>query len=142
ARPSLWRSRGSAVQPDLPEPLPAVSFQRPTNERFWVSADYLASFMRPMRLGSPLVTTGSVNDAHPGALGQPSTTVLFGNNTIDFGLMSGVSLNAGLFLDGQNRLSLEWRGFLSTPSQSTFSATSDANGNPLLTRPVFSTDLG
>src|ERR1019366_8142668 len=120
ARPSLWRSRGSAVQPDLPEPLPAVSFQRPTNERFWVSADYLASFMRPMRLGSPLLTTGATSDLHPGALGQPTTVVLVGNNSIDFGLLSGGSLAAGVYLDEQKRFSLEWRGFLYAPTVQTF----------------------
>lgn len=119
-----------------------ATYHRAPNETIWIAADYLGSFARPMRVAGPLLTTGSINDAHPGAIGQPSTAVLFGNRDIDFNLMSGASLNAGVFLDTQNRFSLEWRGFLSAQSRNTFSIESDANGNPLLTRPVFATDLG
>ena len=62
----------------------AVSFHRPTKDLFWINANYEAAFFRPMQLQTPLVTTGSQNDNAPGALGQSSTAVLFGNNPINF----------------------------------------------------------
>jgi hypothetical protein len=138
----LWQRMTNAMDRPDDGARAALPFHRPTDEKFWVSADYLALFSRPMRMAGPLLTTGSINDTHPGSLGQPSTTVLFGNRDTNFNLMSGVNLTAGLFLDGQNRFSLDWRGFLTVPNQQTFSLASDPNGNPLLTRPVFATDVG
>ena len=132
-RPSLW---DTILAPD-----PAISQPPSPKERFWVGAEYLAAFMRPMRLSSPLVTTGSSTDAHPGALGQPDTAVLFGNNSVDYGLISGGRLEAGVFLDEARRFSLQWTGFLLAPRSQTFTAASDSAGNLLLTRPVFATDV-
>ena len=94
-----------------------------------------------MRLAGPLVTTGST--ASPaGGIGQPSTTVLYGNQNVDLGLLSGVRLDAGFFLDRENRFSLDWNGLWVPPGTQTFSASSDSNGNPVLSRPFFNASTG
>jgi hypothetical protein len=133
ASPSFWQS--------MFNPEPAVPVESPSKDRYWLSANYLASFMRPMRLASPLVTTGTSTDPHPGAIGQPGTAVLFGNDSIDYGLLSGGRLEAGLFLDEQKRFSLQWIGFLLAPGSQKFATASDSAGNLLLARPIFASDV-
>src|SRR5689334_10249043 len=60
---------------------------------FWASSEYL--YWRVKDASSPpLVTTADPNDAFPGALGQPGTTVIFGGNT-DYGNFSGLRINLG-----------------------------------------------
>ena len=120
---------------------PIVSFHRKPDECFWFNADYLGTFVRPMRT-PPLVTLGSVANAAPGALGQPSTTVVFGNNGIDFGLLSGVRMQGGLFLDPCDRFSVDLGGFMNFPSNQSFTLGSDAGGNPLISRPIINTPSG
>jgi hypothetical protein len=116
---------------------PTVSFHRTPDECFWFKANYIGTYITPMRLGGgPLATTGSPLIAAPGALGQPSTTVLFGNHNVDFNLFSGARLEAGLFLDRENRFSLEMAGFLVSPNIQSFSIAADPNGNPTITRPI------
>ena len=129
------------VDPSLGDPnlggrKPIVSFHRQPDECFWFKADYAATFIRPMRT-PPLVTLGSVNNPPQGALGQPSTVVVFGNNSVDFNLFSGVRLQGGLFLDAENRFSLDIGGFQNFARTRSFSLSSDANGNPLIARPIF-----
>lgn len=102
-----------------------------------MSADYLAAFLRPARLANPLVTTGSPLDAHPGALGQPNTAVLFGG-PLDFNLFSGARVEAGLFLDHDKVFSLDAIFFYLFPSTLSFTASSDSAGSPLIARPFFS----
>ncbi|HZZ79128.1 MAG TPA: BBP7 family outer membrane beta-barrel protein [Gemmataceae bacterium] len=123
-----------------PAPMPrgaGISFHRPTCECFWLSAGYTAMLMRPMHMNGPLATTGSVGDPVPGALGQPNTRALFGDKSIDFGLFSGIRAELGVFLDRENRFSLDVAGFYMFANNQGFFAGSDQNGNTLLSRPYF-----
>ncbi len=122
--------------------LAALPFHRPTKDCFWVSGDYLASFIRPMGVASTLLTTGSTADALPGAFGQPGTAALFPRQNIDFGMISGLRLEAGVFLDDCDRFSLDLRGTWFTPSTSNYSAAADNTGRPFLARPVFNVAAG
>jgi hypothetical protein len=128
--------------PGTDPPQVPIVFHRKPAEWGWIEGEYLSSFIRPMRLSSPLVTEGSLNDAHPGALGQPGTTVLYGGSPIDFGMFSGFSMQGGVFLDGCNRFSLDAIGFWLPENTQTFSTSSDPAGNPLIARPFFRTDAG
>lgn len=123
-------------------PKSGVSFHRPTKDLFWVEAGYEAAFFRSMGLATPLVTSGSQNDAAPGAFGQSSTQTLFGANSINFNLFSGVRLGAGVFLDENDRFSLEWTGTLFLPNYSNYAISSDGNGNPTIARPIFNVSSG
>src|SRR5208283_6095108 len=49
----------------------------------WASSDYLFWWSKNAPAPVPLVTTGSLADPIPGALGQPGTKVLFGDQTLD-----------------------------------------------------------
>lgn len=121
---------------------PEIPYHRPTKEIFWASADYLGAFIRPMRLSGPLVTTGSPNDPLAGSLGRPTTAVLFGNDPVNFNLLSGVRLEAGMFIDSCDRFSLELAGFLLFPGTQSYTIAGDSNGFPVITRPVFRTESG
>jgi hypothetical protein len=116
---------------------PVVSFHRPTSDTGWVKADYLASFIRPMRFGSgPLATSGSPADNFPGTIGQPGTTVIFGKDPVDFNLFSGVRIQAGMFVDKESRFSVDFSGFLAFPNVESVSRISDGNGSPTVARPI------
>jgi len=103
---------------------------------FWFSAGYEMAWFRPWRLTTPLLTQGSQADAHPGALGQPGTTILFGDQA-DFGRSDGVRLGLGASLDGGEHLYVELLGFYVFPNHVHVVASSDATGAPIITRPFF-----
>jgi len=109
---------------------------------FWVNAEYLLWWVKSGPLPVPLVATGPVTDPLPGALGQPNTSLVFGNTHTDFGTFSGVRMGAGYWLDPEQTFGIEGRGFLLEHKESTFSASSDAAGNPVLTIPVFNVNTG
>jgi hypothetical protein len=125
----------AAAAPRDADPAPA----RP--QFFWFTANYTLSFFRTPVQPGPLVTAGAAGNATPGAIGQPNTTVLFGNN-LNFNPFQGVRLDAWLFLDRANRWSMDWNGLLVTPTHQHFSAASDGTGNPLIARPVINAVTG
>jgi hypothetical protein len=108
--------------------------------RVWVNAEYLLWWIHSGPLRTPLVTTGSLADIPPGALGQPGTRVLFGDRPMDYGALSGVRLGGGVEL--AENVALEGNYFILTNGAVHFRAASDANGNPLITRPFFSNQIG
>ncbi len=118
-------------------PLEPVVFHRDCNERFWVGGSYLAGWINQGPLGVPLVTTGSVNDTNPGALGEKGTVVLFGDRKLDFRMLQGLRLDIGHFFDNDNRFSADISGFYFLPRHVTFNRGSDDSGLPILSRPVF-----
>jgi len=139
-----WPAKRSA-QPAMETQPPAASapavdveFHRPTNkDTGWITADYLVSVSRSLRPKTPLVTTSLPNAARAGALGQAGTAAIYGSESIDFGMISGVRLNVGCFLGSDNRYSVEFDGFWRGSSTPSFYAASDARGNPVIARPIF-----
>ena len=120
---------------------PTVVFHRTPDECFWFKANYVATVIAPMRPGGgPLVTSGPPPNG--GTLGQPSTTVLFGDHNVDFNFFSGIRLEGGLFLDHDDRFSLEVIGFWLFPNTQSFFIASDDKGNPRIVRPIFRVELG
>jgi hypothetical protein len=108
--------------------------------RCWATAAYMPSWIKRGTTTTPLVTTGSQFDDHPGALGQPNTVNLFGTN-LDFGEADGVRAEIGFYVDDERHLSLELAGELVIPVHVDFAAHSDSTGNPIITRPVFNVVL-
>jgi hypothetical protein len=109
--------------------------QRSCDELLWVNADYDLAWIRPGRiLGGPLVTTGNPLDPLGGVLGQPGTAVLFGND-LRFRAFSGFQLNAGVFLDDADHVSLEVGGFVLPTNTVRFGVASDAAATPSLSGP-------
>jgi Putative beta barrel porin-7 (BBP7) len=116
---------------------PALASAPSAHDRFWLSAGYELSYIKPWKLTTPLVTTSQPTAPAPqGALGQPSTGILFGDR-VDFGRFDGLRLGAGLFLDDCDKFSVEGIGMVQIPGHVHYGAASDANGNPLIARPIF-----
>ncbi len=124
----------------------------PAPSRMWAQADYLLWWLKNAPLPVPIVTTGdprvgfdptlvnTVNTA--GAIGQPGTRILLGNDTVQFPAFSGIRFTAGAWIDDDQRLGLEGSGFVLQRQSNTFSAASDSAGNPPLYFPIFSAIAG
>jgi hypothetical protein len=128
-----------AAAADLPlkarPPAPADAGQ------FWVEMEYLAWSVKGDRL-PPLVTTSPTGTppAQAGILGPPSTTVLFGDSSVNGGWRSGGRLRAGYWFDPQHQSGIEASIFGLEHASTGFSASS--SGTPVLARPFFDPTTG
>jgi hypothetical protein len=107
------------------------------SETFWFNLGYAAGWLEKPRLGAALVTEGSPTDAHPGAFGQQGTVIAFGDNNYKFGTYHGIQASLGVNVNDQLYLELNSTVFPSQHVSATVA--SDVNGNPLISRPIFST---
>jgi len=107
--------------------------------RFWVRADWLMWWTSGENL-PPLVTTSpqGTPQAQAGVLGQPGTTVLFGDSTIFDGGRAGVRITFGGWLDNCHRWGLE-ADWLTLGGKSIDDSQSSL-GNPILARPFFNVE--
>ena len=112
------------------------------NRAAWFSVDYLLAHLQRDRLTNPLVTQGNPADLRPGALGQPSTTILFGDDDYKFGTRHGVRVQAGVYLDSSRTFSVDAAGFYIFPDNLHAQFASDATGTPLIARPVINASNG
>jgi hypothetical protein len=139
--------------PPLPEPdtvvvsdgqAPVGNFEPPHAKypRIWATPEYLYWWVKNGPLQVPLVTTGSTGDAVPGAIGQPTTSVLFGNQNLNYGGLNGVRFSAGGYLDSSSTIGLEASAFVLENGSVRYAPGSNANGSPALFVPVFRSDLG
>jgi hypothetical protein len=101
--------------------------------RWWVSGEVLLWFGKATRYNPPVATTSSANDA--GLLGNPSTQVVYGQQSIDFGLMTGWRVDAGGWFDASGRLGLTADGFSTGSRGKQFLDATNGSGSPLLARP-------
>ncbi|MGO9113570.1 MAG: BBP7 family outer membrane beta-barrel protein [Thermoguttaceae bacterium] len=97
----------------------------------WAKADYLQWWEQGMHVPA-LVTTGPSTD-QPGIIGQPGTTVLFGDDNINDKSVSGGRLQAGLWLNACATIGLEGEFFGLGDEVTNYYRWSD--GNPILSRP-------
>jgi hypothetical protein len=103
-----------------------------------VSGEYLLWWVKNGPLSVPLITTGpfpAPPGVSPGVLGQPGTALVYGLTGIDYHTFSGVRVTAGCWLDPDQTVGFEGRGFLLEHRTNQFSAASDAAGNPVLALP-------
>lgn len=107
--------------------------------RFYGGVEYLYWWVRGQPI-PPLVTTGSLNDSLPGALGQANTSVLFGGNTVGSSPRSGLRGTVGWWFTDDHALGIEATVFGLENKGSGFSATSF--GSPVLTRPFVDATTG
>lgn len=106
----------------------------------WVSAEYLLWAISGADL-PPLVTTSPAGTlpANTGLLGNPGTSVLFGDDSEDL-VLSGLRITGGWWLDAAQTAALElhYAGLPSQRDRDSF----DSSDFPLLARPVFDTLAG
>lgn len=111
--------------------------------RFWTRCEYMLGRVRQTPVPLPLVTSGSTKDKVPGAIGQPNTVVLVGNASTGFGMISGMRLELGGWIDAQHILGIEASGFMQEKRVNQIAALSDTNtGTPLLALPFFNRTPG
>jgi hypothetical protein len=113
---------------------------QPCRPTFWANGEALFGFTGRAPLAAPLVTTTSTpSPTSVGALGQPGTAVLFGNNGIDIPALTGARVTLGI--DVQDRvfwmLPIEVSGFYMGASNKNFSGVGDFNGTEPLARPIY-----
>jgi len=147
---SILRLTGLAVLAEVVCCDPAAAADLPLKARplapadagqFWVEMEYLAWSVKGDRL-PPLVTTSPAGTplAQAGVLGPPSTTVLFGDSSVNGGWRSGGRLRAGYWFDPQHQSGIEASFFGLEQASTGFSASSA--GTPVLARPFLDTNTG
>lgn len=147
--PVLARAQNEPTVPAVPvavEPSVPMVFVDGGEEAgvpgFWFNADYLLWWTKSSPTPGPLITTGSLNDAIPGGVGQPGTTVVFGNNNFDTNTKAGMRLAAGFWLGSAQRFGIEGTWLQLEKRTQAFSIASDAAGNPLIGRAIISPFTG
>jgi hypothetical protein len=101
-------------------------------DRWYFGAEYLMWWGKGDRL-PPLVTTGSAADPIPGALGQPGTALLFGNEEIGDDVRMGVRFSGGFWFTEDRCWGLYGSVFFLNEQTNEFFAAS--SGTPVLARP-------
>ncbi|WP_234683129.1 BBP7 family outer membrane beta-barrel protein [Bradyrhizobium monzae] len=122
--------------------LPLKAAPKPFNfNPFWAEVDYLAWSVTGDKLPA-LVTTAPAGTPFglAGVLGQPTTTVLFGNSTVNNDWRSGGRITAGYWFDPQRSRGIETSFFGLENIGTRFAA--DSNTYPILTRPFFNVATG
>jgi hypothetical protein len=107
------------------------------SERFEVGFDFLWSWMKGDFFPA-MATMGNVNDSVPGALGQPNTQIILGNDRIDHGQVYGGRINLAYWLNEARTLSIEGNFFLMEQQTFVFNtAGSGASDTEVLAKPFY-----
>jgi hypothetical protein len=118
-------------------PFPGTEF---CGGRLLASFDYQLGLMKHAPLPEPLVTTGTLGGF--GALDQPGTGILYGDQSANFGTFAGGRVRALYWGDDARTWGVEANGFVWEQRAETFSVNSDALGNPIIARPVVNAATG
>jgi hypothetical protein len=116
---------------------------RPGQDSFWVDAESLLWWIKSNPVHLPLVTSGAAGDTSPGAIGQPGTTVLIGNENVDPGMFPGGRFTAGYWFGSDNTFGIEGGYFFLSSRTPTENVASD--GSPtsrVLANPFFNAVTG
>lgn len=105
--------------------------------RFYGSAEYLLWWFDGMYV-PPLVTTSTAGtpQAQAGVLGEPNTSILFGNGEVNSGSRNGLRFKLGTWFNDYQDLAIEGDMFFFETESTGFSGTGVA-GDPILARPFF-----
>ena len=122
-----------AAAADLPVKAPPAI---PSSGSFWAELDVLAWSVKGDR-PPPLVTTSPLGTplGQAGVLGLPTTTVLFGDSSVDGAWRAGGRLQAGYWFDPVRSKGIEVSFFDLADVSTGFAANSSTN--PILARPFF-----
>lgn len=103
-----------------------------------ISVDYLLWTIKKSPVPVPLVTTASLSDDVPGALGQPGSHVKMGDKRKDMGWQSGFRAHASTWIDREKRFGFDGSYFLlpEVTKHKTLS-TSGEVGSPSYAVPIF-----
>jgi hypothetical protein len=109
----------------------------------WIQFDTLLWWIKNGPNPPPLITTGPLTSALPGALSDSSTQILYGGtNSISYAGFLGGRLTAGMWLTYDQTIGVEGSGFLLEHKVVGYSTSSDSDGNPVISRPFHNTITG
>jgi hypothetical protein len=111
----------------------------PYRPRVYFQADYLAWSLRGMHL-PPLFSTGTLAGTPPGALGQPGSQLIYGNQSVNDGVTSGIRVMIGGWFTEDCGLGMEVGFFTLGSKTSSFNKTSF--GDPILVRNLLGANTG
>jgi len=130
--PPAFIPNGPATEP------PLIAENTWVGPRVWGGAELLYWWVKDSPLPVPIVTSGSLHDPLPGALGQPGTTVILGNQDISMPGRSGTRFTLGFALDNEQLWALEGNYFLLGSRSTSLSVFSDGfPGSATLAIPFF-----
>lgn len=92
--------------------IPTVFAEEPCLGECWIRAEYLGWALKKSPVPHPLVTSASLSDTVPGAIGQPGTEVLVGNSTEGMRWQNGFKISAGTTICNDQAISVEGSYFL------------------------------
>lgn len=126
-----------APSPLAGSPTPVLPTDASDSPKGWFAVDYLFWWTKSAPT-PPLVTSGGLDGANPGGdLGGPNTSILYGGNSLGFGVSSGIRVGFGAWFDEDHTLGFEAGGFLLEQRADGFRAASDAAALPILGQPTF-----
>ena len=100
---------------------------------WWVKSDHLPALVTTSPLGTPQIFAG--------VIGQPGTSVLFGDQTVNGGIRPGGRIQGGVWLDDNAEFAIEGHYYALATETTTFSAASTFSTGtptgPILARPFF-----
>jgi hypothetical protein len=114
--------------------------------RFRVSGDYLLWWIKGQPVSTAILTLASPADAAAvanlqpvaaAAINRPNTTILFGDQSVDFHGFNGMRYSAAFAFDDERRWAMEGSFFLLEQQQSTYNVAGGANGSRVFGRPIF-----
>ncbi|HEX7376302.1 MAG TPA: BBP7 family outer membrane beta-barrel protein [Pirellulales bacterium] len=128
------------MQPPIGSGLPDMVYM--VTAKSWFRADALLWWTKSMPVSQPIVTTGSLADSAPGAIGQPGTKVLFGANNYSYNYVGGIRLETGVWFDPGRVVGVEAGYFVLIEQERDYSNQSNIVGNPLIARPTINATTG
>jgi hypothetical protein len=133
-------SGGNFIPPDTHPVFQAPAVYAP---RFWLKAEALYWWTKASPLPVPVITQGSLSDMVPGAIGQPGTSVLIGNQDISLPGRGGGRFTLGFALDQEATWAFETNYFfLSSVTVSQGVSSDGSPGSAALFLPYFDPVLG
>lgn len=121
-----------------PASAPVIDENVWTGPRVWGGAELLYWWVKASPVSVPIVTTGSLGDTFPGAIGQPGTTVIIGNQDLSMPGRTGTRFTLGFALDNEQLWALEGNYFLLGSRSTGVSVFSDGfPGSATLAIPFF-----
>ncbi|CAN5161271.1 hypothetical protein BH11PLA2_BH11PLA2_43330 [soil metagenome] len=141
---NLLTQGGCAVPCDVCQPC-CVACGPPG--KYWLDAGYI--FWNVTGQNTPALVTASPagtprNDANftpiAGAIGQPTTTLLYPTNSLNNNWRSGFYFNAGMWFNCEQTCGIELNAFYLGQSSQSYTAGSD--GSAIITRPFFNAATG
>jgi putative beta barrel porin BBP7 len=109
-------------------------------KHFWADTDFLIWWIKGAHTPT-LLTSGSPDDASPGALGQPGTESLFGGN-IAYAARLGGRVGVGLWLAEENGYHFGLQGNMFYLGRGSINFQASSPGSPVLARPFLDATTG